>query len=84
MTTQTQATTVQSQAMTAQANQDVDPCLYQQVTTMAFSLRDFTRMNSTTFYGSKVYKYPKEFIDEVYKIVYVMGVYTSEKVDWAT
>ena len=84
MTSQEQAAMIQAQAMTAQANGEVAPRVHQQVSTAVSGLRDFTRMNSPTFYGSKVYKYPKEFIDEVYKILYVMGVYTSEKVDWAT
>ena len=39
--------------MTTQANRDIAPRLYQQVTTMAFSLRDFTRMNPPILYGSK-------------------------------
>ncbi|TMX05330.1 hypothetical protein EJD97_024530 [Solanum chilense] len=53
MTTQAQPATVQDQALTAQANRDVAPRLHQQVTTMASCLRDFTRMNPPTFYGSK-------------------------------
>ena len=74
MTTQAQAAKVQAQAVTAQANQDVAPRPHQQVTTMASYLRDFTRMNPPTFYISKVDEYPQEFIDEVYKILYAMGV----------
>ena len=49
-----QVATIQAQAVTAQANQDVAPRPHQQVTTMASCLRDFTRMNCPTFYGSKV------------------------------
>ena len=51
---------------------------------MASRLRDFFRMNSPTFYGSKVDEDPEEFIDEVYKILYAMGVSSSEKVELAT
>ena len=70
--------------MTAQANWDIAPRPYQQVTTMASHLRGFSRMNSTTFYGSKVDEDPHEFIDEVYKILYDMGLSSSEKAELAT
>ena len=54
MTTQAQAMTVQTQAMAAQDNQDIAPRLHQQVIVMASRLRDFSRINPPTFYGSKV------------------------------
>ena len=79
-----QDATVQAQAMTAQATWDFAPCPHQQVTTMASHLRDFTRMNPPTFYGSKVEEDPQEFIDEIYKILYAMGLTTSEKAKLAT
>ena len=41
-------------------------------------------MNPPTFYGSKVDEDPQEFIDEVYKILYAMGVSSSEKAELAT
>ena len=69
MTTQPQAPTDQIQAMTAKDNRDIPSLPHQQVTTMAFRLRDFTRMNPPTLYGSKVDEDPQEFIDEVYKIL---------------
>ena len=71
----------QDQAMTAQANREVVSRPHQQVTTMASRLRDFTRMNPPTFYGSKVDEDPQEFIDEVYKILYAIGVSSSEKAE---
>ena len=74
MTNQAQAATDQAQTMTSQANRDISPCPHQQVTTMAFRLRDFTRMNPPTLYGSKVDEDPQEFINEVYKILYAMLV----------
>ena len=74
ITTQAQAVTVHAQAMTAQANREIVPRPHQQVPTMASCLRDFTRMNPPTFYRSKVDEYPQEFIDEVYMILYAMGV----------
>ena len=66
MTTQAQVATVQIQATTSQANREVALRVHQQVSIMASPLRDFTRMNPPTFYGSKVDEYPQEFIDEVY------------------
>ena len=41
----------------------------QEVTTLASRLRDFTRINPPTLYGSKVDEDPEKFIDEVYKIL---------------
>ena len=45
---------------------------------------DFTRINPPTFYRSKVEEDPQEFIDEIYKILYVVGLSTSEKAELAT
>ena len=56
--------------MTSQANWKVVPRAHQKVATMDSRLRDFTRMNPHTFYGSKVEEDPQEFIDEIYKILY--------------
>ncbi len=36
------------------------------------------------FFGSKVNKYPQDFLDAVYKIFYPMGVSSNEKVELAT
>ena len=65
ITTQSQAITAQAQAMASQANQEVVLQANQQVATLVCHLRDFTRMNPPTFYGSKVEKDPYEFIDEI-------------------
>jgi len=35
---------------------------------------DFTRMNTPKLYGSKLEEDPQEFIEEIYKIVEIMGV----------
>ena len=42
---------------------------------------DFMRMNSPTFHGIKVDDDPQGFIDEVLKMVDVMGVIPREKVE---
>ena len=41
-------------------------------------------MNPPTFYGSKIEEEPQEFIDEVYKILFAMGLPTSEKAELPT
>ncbi|XP_049382861.1 uncharacterized protein LOC125847242 [Solanum stenotomum] len=50
---------------------------------MASRLRDFTRMNPSTFLGSKVNEDPQGFLEKVYKIVEAMGVSSNEKVELA-
>ena len=79
-----QAVTTQAQSMKTQANREIVPWPNQQVGTIASLLRDFTRMNPHTLYGSKVEEDPQEFIDEIYKILYSMGLTTSEKAELAT
>ena len=53
------------------------------VGTMASRLRDFTRMNPLMSFGSKVYEDPQDFLDKVYKILFSMGVSSSEKTELA-
>ena len=49
--------------------------------TTTLRMRDFTRTNTSTFFGSKVEKDPQGFIDEVFKVVDVMGVTSQEKAE---
>ena len=51
---------------------------------MTSRLRDFTTMNPPSFYGSKVEKHPQEFVDEIYKTLYAIGLTTSEKAELDT
>ena len=44
---------------------------------------DFMRMNSPNFHETKVDEDPQGFIDEVFKVVDVMGVSPREKVELA-
>lgn len=44
------------------------------VVTMTKRVMEFTRMNNSKFYGSKVKEDPQEFIQEIHKIVEIMGV----------
>ena len=53
MTTQAQDATIQAQPMTTQAYRDIALRPFQQVTTMASHLRDFSLLNPPTLYGCK-------------------------------
>ncbi|TMW87083.1 hypothetical protein EJD97_020446 [Solanum chilense] len=70
--------------MTTEDNREVITQANQQVATMASRIRGFTRMNPPTFYGSKVREDPHEFIIEFYRILYAMGLTTSEKAELDT
>ncbi|WMV46601.1 hypothetical protein MTR67_039986, partial [Solanum verrucosum] len=52
--------------------------------TTVVKVRDFTRINPTEFYCSKVEEDPQEFIDEVYKILAIMEVQPVEKAELVT
>ena len=54
-----------------------------QASTPASRVRDFTRMNPPEFHGSKVDEDPQAFIDEVGKVVTIMGVTSVEKAELA-
>ena len=41
-------------------------------------------MNAPTFYMSKVDEDPQEFLDEVYKVLYSMGVTSIQKAELAS
>lgn len=47
-------------------------------------VREFLRMNPPEFYGSKVEKYTNGFMDEVYKVLPIMGMPSIEKVELST
>ena len=84
ITTQAQDSTTQAQAMITQSNPEVVTWANQHVGTMATHLRDFTRMNPPNFYRSKIKEDLPEFIDEIYNIIYAMGLTTSEKDELTT
>ena len=78
-----QAITTQAHVITTQANREVVPRENQHASTMASHLRDFTRMNPFIFRESEVDEDPQFFIDEVSKILFAMGVSTTEKAELA-
>ena len=67
-----------------QANGEVVPRENKHASTMAIHLRYFTRMNPPMFFGLKFDDDPQDFLDEVYKILFAMGVSTTEKDELAT
>ncbi|XP_049348188.1 uncharacterized protein LOC125812755 [Solanum verrucosum] len=73
-----------AQVMTAQVNRDVGPRVNANESTVTSKLRDFVRMNPPIFLGSRAGEDPQEFLDEVYKIVNAMGVFSMEKVEFAS
>nr|XP_004239532.1 uncharacterized protein LOC101251380 [Solanum lycopersicum] len=52
-------------------------------TTTASGIRDFTKMNPPTFFGSNVEEVPQGYIDELFKVLYVMGMASLEKAELA-
>ena len=47
-------------------------------TPKAARIWDITRMNSSSFFGSKSDKEPQEFIDQVQKVIDIMGANSIE------
>ncbi|WMV08905.1 hypothetical protein MTR67_002290 [Solanum verrucosum] len=73
-----------ARAMTTQENRDVRPRVNAIENIVALRLRDFTRMNPPTFFGSKVEEDPQNFIDEVFKILDAIGVTPRDKAELAS
>ncbi|XP_049381260.1 uncharacterized protein LOC125845772 [Solanum stenotomum] len=69
--------------MTAQVNKEVVAPVNLNMNTTTSKVRDCTRMNPLELYGSKVEEDPQEFMDEVYKVLAIMGVTLLEKAELA-
>ena len=65
--------------MTTQINLSMVPRVVE--STITSRLRDFVRINSPIFFGSKVGEDPQEFHDGVYKVLSVIGVTSRKKAE---
>ena len=70
--------------MTSQVTREIVPRMLQHTRTMAYRLRDFTRMNPPMFFLSKMDEDTQDFVDDVYKNICAMDVTTRAKVDLST
>ena len=84
ITSQANAITSQVQALTNQVTREVGPCMPLYTSNMDSRLRDFTLMNPLMFFWLNMDEDPQDFLDEVYKILFYMGVTTIEKAKLAS
>lgn len=68
----------------AQANREVVDPLHPNMGTVAAKERDFTGMNPHELYGSKVEEEHQEVIEEIYKILDIIGVTAIRKAESVT
>ncbi|XP_049362573.1 uncharacterized protein LOC125827304 [Solanum verrucosum] len=73
-----------AQVMTAQVSREVVALVDPIMSRATLKVRDFVRMNPLEFYGSKVGEGPQEFIDEVSKMLDLVGVTPVKKVELAS
>lgn len=69
--------TTQAQVMTAKANR----CVVDHVNSATSRVMAFYRMNFLEFYASKVKEDPQRCIQQVYKVLDIMGVSSVEKAE---
>ncbi|TMX04375.1 hypothetical protein EJD97_009111 [Solanum chilense] len=68
-----------TQVLTSHVSRDARVQANPIASTTTSRIRDFTRMNTPTFFVSKVEENPQGFIDEVFKVLDSMGVTHQEK-----
>ncbi|TMW94071.1 hypothetical protein EJD97_010778 [Solanum chilense] len=74
-----EALTTLNRALTTHVKVGMEPRVNVVENTLTSRLKDFLRMNPPIFRGSKVGEDNQEFLDEVYKILYSIGVTSREK-----
>ena len=83
----TQLMTTQDQVITnhlvAQANVGVIPQFQPNASNPTSGIRDFMRMKTPTFHGTKVDEDSQGFVDEVFKVVDAMGLTTRENAEFS-
>ncbi|XP_015068927.1 uncharacterized protein LOC107013559 [Solanum pennellii] len=72
-----------TQVFSTQVDKDARVQMNPNAKTTASRIKDFTRMNPRTFFGSKVEEDPQGFIDEVFKVLDAMGVSSQEMAELA-
>ncbi|XP_019067675.1 uncharacterized protein [Solanum lycopersicum] len=75
--------TIQAQGITPQPNRKVATRENQHACTISSRLRALTRMNPPIYFGSKVDEGPLDFLDQIYKTLFDMGMSTTEKAELA-
>ena len=75
--------TILAQSMAAQTEWPPIILANPLATLKAARVRDFTRMNPPSFHGSKSDEDPQEFIDQVQKVIDIMGVTSIESAELA-
>ncbi|WMV32874.1 hypothetical protein MTR67_026259 [Solanum verrucosum] len=73
---------VSAQTMMAHANR-VILAVNPNVGTTTTRVRDFTRMNPPKFHGTRIKEDPRKFIDEVYKVLTIMGEKPWKTQNWS-
>ena len=73
-----QAVITEAQVIKSQSNWEVASRENEHARTMSSRLRDFQMINPPMFFRSKVHEDPQEFLDYVYKVLFAMGVSTTD------
>uniref|UniRef100_M1DTR1 Gag-pol polyprotein n=1 Tax=Solanum tuberosum TaxID=4113 RepID=M1DTR1_SOLTU len=67
---------VLAQSMMAQSNSEVVVPVLLNIGMVVTRVTNFNKMNALKFHGSEIEEDPQEFIDEMYKVLMIVGVGT--------